>query len=237
MKQRSIASRILSGLLLMGLAGTASAVIVTPGATVPLSGTTAAANPFLAGTVLIDESYNFSLPVSQTDPSLITGSVQQRIVRETASGTLDFYWRITNLQGGSLGYFRVGNFVDSVYDADYRLDGLGDVGPTSITRFTAGMGGAINDYSANFNFSDAAGRDTLAGGQESYFMFLHTDATNYAKTAFFDLASTGTFTASQEFSAYAPAVPEPEIYGLMLVGMGLLWVIRQRRSDRRPRAA
>jgi hypothetical protein len=117
-----------------------------------------------------------------------------------------------------------------VYDANYRIDGLGAVGPSSLTHFTNGLGGATNDYGANFNFSDGAGRDTLAAGQESKFMFLHTDATQYARTAFFDVASTGTYTASQQFGAFAPAVPEPETYAMMMAGLGLIGVIVRRRT-------
>jgi PEP-CTERM motif len=210
---------------------TASAVLVAPGSTVALPGTTTVADPFLSGTVIQDESFDFSLPISQSSTSLITGTVQQRVVAEDMTGYLDFYWRITRLSGGSLGYFRVGDFVNDTYDANFRIDGLGDVGPTSITRFTAGMGGSTDDYGANFNFVDDAYQDTLAAGQESKFMFLHTTATQYAKTAFFDVASTGTYTASAQFAAYAP-VPEPETYAMMIVGLGLLGAVARRRRTK-----
>jgi hypothetical protein len=226
MTTSDLQSKVLAGLLLMGFAGTASAVTVAPGATVDLPGTTAAAEPHLAGTVLVDELHNFSLPAGWNDPSLITGTVQQRVVREDSTGTLDFYWRITNLSGGSLGYFRVGNFANAVFDANYRADGLGDVGPTSITRFNGG----IYDNYANFNFADASGVDTLASGQSSLFMFLHTDATQYAKTAFFDVASSLSYNASQTFDAYAPAVPEPESYAMLMAGLGLIGYIARRKK-------
>lgn len=209
------------------------AVVVAPGTTVALPGTTSAAEPFLAGVVLEDELINFSLPVSQTNPALITGTVQQRVVREDGTGTLDFYWRITELTGGSLGYLRVGNFVSAVYDANFRIDGLGDVGPSSLLRFTAGLGGATNDFAANFNFVNQAGGDSLAPGQSSKFMFLHTNATTYDKSAFFDIASTGTFTASASFAAFAPApIPEPTSAALLLVGLLAMgaWSRRQHGS-------
>ncbi len=211
--------------------GAARAVVVAPGDTVSLPGTTLAAQPFLQGHVLEDELIPFSLAVSQTSSDLITGTVQQRVVREDASGTLDFYWRITQLNTGSLGYFRVGHFVTGTFDADYRIDGLGDVGPTSLTHFTNGLGGATDDFGANFNFANGAA-DTLSAGQSSKFMLLHTDATNYAKTALFDIASTGTYTASAQFAAFAPApVPEPQTYALMLAGLGAVAMAARRRKQ------
>lgn len=224
-----IASVTFAGLL--GTFGAAQAAVVAPGDTVSLPGTTLAAQPFLQGHVLEDELISFSLPVSQTSADLITGTVQQRVVREDVSGTLDFYWRITQLNTGSLGYFRVGNFVTDTFDADYRIDGLGDVGPASLTHFTNGLGGATDDFGANFNFASGTA-DTLSAGQSSKFMLLHTDATHYAKTAFFDIASTGTFTASASFAAFAPApVPEPQTYALMLAGLGVVALVARRRKQ------
>lgn len=216
---------------LLGTLGAAHAVVVAPGDTVSLPGTTLAAQPFLQGHVLEDELIPFSLAVSQTSSDLITGTVQQRVVREDVSGTLDFYWRITQLSTGSLGYFRVGKFVTNTFDADYRIDGMGDVGPASLTHFTNGLGGATDNFGANFNFVSGTA-DTLSAGQSSKFMLLHTDATNYAKTAFFDIASTGTYTASTQFAAFAPApVPELQTYALMLAGLGAVGMVVRRRKQ------
>ena len=211
-------------------ANTASAITVSPGDTVSLPGTTSAAESYLAGTVLQDELINFSLKADQSpNAATITGTVQQRVVQEDITKTLDFYWRITSLSGGSLGYFRVGKFNSTVFDANYRTDGLGDVGPTSIIRFKPGMGGATDDKAVNFNFTNSDSLDSLAAGQESYFLFLHTNATEYAKTAFFDIASSGTYTLSQSFAAYTPAVPEPETYAMLMAGLGLMGVFARRR--------
>jgi hypothetical protein len=43
----------------------------------------------------------------------------KRVVQETGTGTLDFYWRITDLVGGSPSAFRLGNFNSAVFDANY----------------------------------------------------------------------------------------------------------------------
>lgn len=204
----------------------ALADVVAPGSTVNLYGTTAAAHPYLAGTVLEDELVSFSLAASQTAGApLITGTLQQRIVREQDTGTLDFYWRITELSGGSLGYLRLGNFNTATFDANFRLDGLGNVGPTSAHRFSG-----MQENSINFGFTDTGNADSLLAGQSSYFIFLHTDATRYAKTGLADIASTGTYTASTTISTFAPAVPEPGTYAMFLAGLGLLGWARNRRT-------
>jgi hypothetical protein len=208
------------------VANTALAVTVAPGTTVSLPGTTVAADPSLAGTVLVDVLDNFSLPATQgVGAATISGVVQERVVQETGSGDLDFYWRIYDVTGGSLGFLRIGNFNSSVFDANYRTDGLGSVGPTSISRFS----GSLSSY-ANFNFENASGDTLPAGGDGSYFFFLHTTATQYAQNAVFDIASFGTYTASSEFAAYSP-LPFPASAWLMLSGLvGVGVVVRKRRG-------
>jgi hypothetical protein len=72
----------------MGLAAfCAQAVSLNVGDTLALPGTTVAAEPKLGGTVLIDENIPFAF-------GTITGHVQQRIVKSSVDGSLDFYWRV-----------------------------------------------------------------------------------------------------------------------------------------------
>src|SRR6478672_6098309 len=75
------------------LASTTNAVPVGIGETVSLPGTSVAAEPNLAGTVLLDNVYSFNQTLG-TDT--YAGTVQERVVREAGSGTLDFYWRVSN---------------------------------------------------------------------------------------------------------------------------------------------
>ncbi|MGD2074437.1 MAG: VPLPA-CTERM sorting domain-containing protein [Gammaproteobacteria bacterium] len=199
------------------------AVVLNPGDTgVALPGTTVAANPQLAGTIIIDEAIPFSFSAG-SGLGNITGQVQQRIVRSSVDNTLDFYWRVQNhpTSAGAIGSFRIGDFVSPEYNANWRIDGLGDTAPSDATRFS----GILESF-VNFDFdvfsTDPA--DGLLPGQSSYFMFLDTTATNYAKTAKFDVTNMVQNPISGAFAAYSPTVvPVPA--AVWLFGSGLLSLV------------
>jgi hypothetical protein len=200
----------------------AHAVLLNPGDFgVALPGTTAAAEPQLAGTVLVDELIPFSFSAG---PGLgdITGQVQQRVVRSDVDGTIDFYWRVMNdaNSAGAIGSFRLGNFVAPEYNANWRIDGLGDTAPSNADRFP-GSGQTFVNFDFNVFSTDPG--DGLLPGHSSYFMFLDTTARNYAKTAMYDLTNMRQNPISGLFAAYTPtAVPLPAtawLFGSGLVGL------------------
>lgn len=201
--------------LLLMLAGAANAVVLPPGTTQPLPGTTVAADPDLAGVVEVDEIVPFSFAAYG---GIVSGDVQLRVVRSSVDGTVDFYWRVFNdaESSGAIGSFRLGEFVTDVYDADWRIDGLGSVAPGSAQRFS----GAFDSF-VNFNFGDL-----LAPGETSRFFFLDTGATSYARNILWDLANVGHTEISGLFSGYGPiaTVPEPGTAMLMLLAFGALGV-------------
>ena len=175
-----------------------------------LPGTTVALRPELAGTVLEDVITPFSFQG-------ITGTVQNRVVRETASGTLDFIWKVDvdSVASGTAGVvaLRLIDFgLGYLKDADWSIDGLGTVAPVTARLFSAAEhpSGAIN-----FLFGSSVG-----AGEQSRFFFLRTYATSYSLSAGYDLLGGAGQNLSPVFSTLAPApVPEPGVHALAVSGL------------------
>lgn len=213
-------TKFLGSLVVGLLASTAQAVILAPGATVALPGTTAAADPDLAGVVVVDDLVPFSFAANGGN---ISGNVQLRVVRSTLDSTLDFYWRVFNdaSSSGVIGSFRIGEFFTNLYDANWRIDGLGNVAPISATRFA----GAFDSY-VNFNFGNL-----LAPGLSSRFLLLDTGAIDFTRSGIYDLTNLGQTQISGLSTMHAPGahVPEPATLATLAFALvSLAWVARRR---------
>jgi hypothetical protein len=217
-----------AGLLLASTAGIAGATPLDNAFTgqlsidTPLHGTTVAARPELAGLIVADLDKPFTL-------GSLTGDVQSRVVREDGTGTLDFYWRVeldpSTASTGGIESLRLDDFgYAHLTDADWRIDGVGTVPAATARLFNPA---SYPEGAVNFLFGSP-----VTAGESSNFFFLHTNATEFAETADYDIvASNDTFTSA--FDTFAPAVPEPA--PAMLVALGLLTLgwLRSRRVPAR----
>ncbi|MBB2484002.1 hypothetical protein H5407_02055 [Mitsuaria sp. WAJ17] len=209
----------------------AQADVLLEGATIALlTGTSAAAEPQLAGVIIEDRSDAFSFSSAS---GTVSGSIQSRVVR-SIDGTVDFYWRVVSDAGSAddLGSFRLGQLFTSEYRVNWRNDGIGDVSPVNAHRFSGTMSGDIN---FNFQRLDTAGAmNGLGAGLSSYFMFLDTDATAYDFSGLMDVADMNHTHISSLFSTFAPTVgkvPEPGSLALAGLALGLL-PLRRRGGSR-----
>jgi len=152
---------------------------VPPNTLIYTSGITVADNPKLAGTVVVDElipyRYEGRFPGPPgTGKYVNSGTIQTRVV-QTATGTMDFYWRVmadstsgTPVQGIAVVPFGT---LSDVFIIDYRVDGLGDVPLEGVAR--------NNDTAYVFQFLHM----NLPPGKSSNFFFAETTATSFAKIA------------------------------------------------------
>ena len=158
--------------LLLGVVSAVRAEVLPPGDCVGLSGTTAAARPELAGTVLQDNLIPFTIVDSDGNPCF-QGVVHDRVVQSTLTGELHFYFYIRdtdpNLPCCIMEADRTG-FNDGLTDVDFRLDGPGTVGPPLACRSADGD-------EVDFSFDPC-----IFAGSDSRFVFVITCATDFDPT-------------------------------------------------------
>lgn len=205
--------------------------LLADGSVNPLPGTNEASDssltPALGGLVAESET-DFSY--AAYDGTLANGTISSRVVRRADTGTLDFYWRVTNaLEGRArINAFSVFGFKAATYEGDYRNDGFlgGDVSPTVA---------AIYQVLDQITFS--FGVPGVEDDQESNWFFLRSGATNFTagtmRTSTYNPLAGGGAILSDLFEAYVPAegnvVSEPATLPLATMALGLALGFRRRR--------
>lgn len=218
------------------------------------TGTTAAAEPQLIGTVVEQRSTSFHylgwIEESANDKTRrrkgqVRGSVLSQVVL-ASDGSYDFYWQVTLAKNSFLPVagFTLDGFNAGALNVGWRSDGTGQVSPS----FVDAQNGRVS-----FHFGQYLPPSTeVFPGQQTYFFFIDTTARAYASTGAFSLLSerdgpgqmmidwggnsdpmpafAPVFAKGQSLGAPSP-VPEPGTLALSLAGLGGLAMARRRRRS------
>jgi len=194
-------------------------IFIAPGdINVPLSGTTAAASPDLAGVVVADPLRPFTI-VDSSGNVILTGNVQDRVVRSNNLGTLIFAPRLRDLDNHNTRSFiwgmRLEGFGDFSTDVDFRTDGSGDVGPNDVTRSGGSGDQVFFHYDPNI----------ILPPHEGLFLSVLTDAPSFAEVGWITIvAQDGAGTGLYGTTLIGTNAPVPEPSTLLLAAVALLGV-------------
>ena len=159
---------LLAGVVALATVLPTTAVPLLPGDSTPLSSTMGS-----AGTVIRDPLLPFEIR-NKSRQLLISGSVQDRVVRLDSSGDLSFAPRLRNMkasvagEGFSIVGLKVTGYDDTTTDVGYAVPGSGTVGPSSASR-------DISGDEVTFIYSYGS----LVPPAESRFPFIETNAPAY----------------------------------------------------------
>ncbi|MBI3229114.1 MAG: PEP-CTERM sorting domain-containing protein [Burkholderiales bacterium] len=203
--------KIVAAMLL--LAGTTSTVLASnvPPAS---SGPVAVVGAFFGGTLLNSATTFVSTPSYS--------GWARAAVYDTGTG-MDFYYQFSNLATSISGVERLTAYDYKNYAVDaYQTPtafGIFQTGTENIDLVDRGSLGVIG-----FNFIPT-GSTKIQPGTSSYIGILRTNARGY---------TTGSFGVIDGYAgnavAFAPAVPEPETYAMMLLGLGALSLFAKHRA-------
>ncbi|MGZ8252996.1 MAG: PEP-CTERM sorting domain-containing protein [Methylophilaceae bacterium] len=205
-------------LALAGVFSTANATVLTPNVLTPSVDVTPA---FFGGT-LLDSA------VTSINNSSFSGTARVAVY-DSGSG-LDFYYQFSNDASSKSGIERF-----SAYD-------YSSLGVTAVDVFQTATGfGIFTNGTENSNYADRTlagvigfnfvpdGFSKIAPGTTSFIQIIRTNATAYTSGNFGLLDG-----IADNAVGFAPTpVPEPETYGMMLAGLGLMGFISKRRLAKR----
>jgi len=222
---------------LTALAPAARAVTLAPGDSVFVPGTTLAASPELAGTVLTDEDLGY-YDFDPAPPTAVGHHYEGTVILSDATGTLIFAPQLVDPLNITFGDVVLDQMVLTGFggfetDVTYLTDGDGDRGPTFAER--SGDGDALT---FTFGFPLTIGNLVQEVQEESYPIVIVTDATAYESTGVATFYGRSELFPGEVLVARIDGIPVPVLAPvplpagalLLLSGLALL-VRRAHRTD------
>lgn len=230
---------LIAGLFVAICASKAIAIPLLPDNSILLNGTIAAINPELSGSVINDNIAGY-LHLQPDSPHFTFGyEYQNRVVRSDETGNVIIAPRLRNpfnvTSGlGLIDSFSINGYAGWDVDVNYRTDGEGDRGPTSVDRSADG-----DVLTFTFGFPLVIGNLLGMVQEESFFINILTDAPEFTTTGTATLFGRNLFYPDELFSASiggiaVPAsarVPEPSIILLLLAGFSGLFLRRAKTTS------
>lgn len=207
----------------------AGAIPLAPGTVVFPTGTTAV-DPVHGGlqTVINDNLIDFTMDPDPGTPLTVVGGALQNRVTENDRGTLNFAPRIRdtfNIEANDFAIvaMQLTGFGSFDLDADFRTDGLGDLGPTSYSRSADGdlITMRYTDPTApGPNVGGLLVQHIAPGLQEtSLFPSLVSDATAFELTGRATIF--GYFINEDEYNASGRIVPDGDLISVSVGGLAV----------------
>ena len=210
-RSQSVSSTLVALLALVLPAQMTSAASVPYVGSVAVTGGVSTSNPGLTGSVLDRRSVPFLLLDARFDAEYDL-TLHNLVVRAADTGTLDFYYRVTNESGRPLrlvdmdtGRFTRPGSVDLI-DVNLWDETSGTYAPLQADRTRSNFGGVALDFPA---------WETLDPGESSRLFFIRTRATRYTLTGITQFRSTPGTTTDNGFAMTfnpvleGPIVPPP----------------------------
>lgn len=231
---------LVAGLFLAVCTSQTLAIPLLPGDSALLNGTTALINPGLNGTVINDDIAGY-LSIHPESPHFVFGhQYQNRVVRSDETGTVVIAPRLRdpfNVTGDKalIDSFSIDGYAGWEVEVNYRTDGEGDRGPTSVNRSDDG-----DVLTFNFGFPLIIGNLLGMAQEESFFINILTDATEFTTTGTASMFGRHLDYPGDIFEASiggiavpsaAVSVPEPSTLFLLLAGFSGLVVTRAKKNS------